>query len=104
MKLRLAHILASVPLAILVLTGCSAEGTSSDSSGWPEEVETNFMEACDGSSEGESEYCRCSLEHLEEKYTADEFAQLEQQLDSDPAALDEMLEVIEPCFDLVSTK
>ncbi|WRS29592.1 hypothetical protein U6G28_08685 [Actinomycetaceae bacterium MB13-C1-2] len=103
MKLRLASILASATLAVFALTGCGAGGTDSDSGGWPKEIETNFLDACDGSSEGESEYCKCSLEQLQKKYTADEFAQLEQQLDSDPAALDEILGAIEPCFELVGS-
>lgn len=104
MKQRLASILISVPLVLMAVTGCSGGNNSSDTSGWPQTIQDNFIQACDDSSDGESEYCKCSLEHLQEEYTADEFAHLEQQLDSDPAALDEMLGVIEPCFELVGSE
>ena len=95
MNRRLAALILAVPLTIAALTGCgaSAGGGGSD---WPSEVTDPFLSSCEQSSGGQTAYCECSLETLQENYTLDEFKEMESNI-NDEKTQEVLSEIISAC-------
>ena len=93
-----------VALALAVtLVACGGHG-------WPEDVERNFVDSCRYSARKATatptdaaieKYCRCALERMERRYTADEFHQLEDRLRTDQALAAEQAKVVADCVELI---
>lgn len=94
MNRRLAALILAVPLTIAALTGCS--NTSVDDAGWPAKVGEDFMTSCEASSGGQTAYCECSLETLQENFTFDEFTELEKNI-NDPETQEVLADTISAC-------
>lgn len=82
--------LVVLPLAVAtVLTGCSFFASSSESvggqseaaaTGWPQEIKDQFMTTCSAQNHGQDALCECGMGILEEKYSAEEIRQEEENL------------------------
>jgi hypothetical protein len=84
--------------AMLALGRDDDSGTSAASSGqrFPTVVETNFMTGCTGSG-GNTSYCRCALDHLEQDYDLGEFAEAEQSFTTTGKLPDSMMNAVRDC-------
>jgi hypothetical protein len=71
MRARLA-ITAWVVAGLAGLAGC---GGDDGGSGYPAEAKRNFTTACERSSGGDVQSCRCALEKIEERLSYEEFKQ-----------------------------
>ena len=60
----------------LFATACSSGGGEI----YPESVVENFMAECIPTSGGNTEYCECALDGLQEEMTLDEFIEFEQDV------------------------
>lgn len=96
MNRRLASLILAVPLTIAALTGCSGSAGGGDDGSWPDAVTENFMTSCEQSSGGQTAYCECSLETLQENYTLEEFEELENSVD-DEKTQEVLGEIISAC-------
>ena len=76
--------------AVLFAMACHRRGNE-----YPSEVVENFLRAC-GSRASESA-CRCSLEKVRERYTADEYRALEARIAATRQAPKELLDIIASC-------
>ncbi len=56
----------------LIFLGAAAGLLGACGGGYSEEFRAEFLESCEESSGGKTEYCRCTLEHLEENGPDDE--------------------------------
>lgn len=76
--------------ALLLTTACRRRGNE-----YPPEVVENFLRAC-GSHASEGA-CRCSLDKVRERYTADEYRTLEARIAATRQAPEELLDIIATC-------
>jgi hypothetical protein len=85
--------------AMLALGRNDGTGTSATADGqhYPAAVETNFMTGCT-SSGGNTNYCRCALDHLEQDYDLAEFADAEQSYKSTGKLPDSMMSAVTDCL------
>ena len=95
MNRRLAALILTLPLAVAALAGCSstAGGGNGD---WPADITENFMTSCEDSSGGQTAYCECSLETLQENFTLDEFKEMDQNI-NDEKTQDVLAKIISSC-------
>jgi hypothetical protein len=87
---RTARVVFAAGCAVLLATACSRRGND-----YPPEVVANFLRACRSrASEGS---CRCSLEKIQQRYTADEYRALEGSVAATRQAPKELLDIIAAC-------
>ncbi len=97
MNRRLAALILAVPLTLAALTGCtSTPGGGGDDSGWPADVTNKFLTSCEDSSGGQTAYCECSLETLQENFTLDEYNDLEANVNSEKTK-EVLSEIVSAC-------
>lgn len=88
---RIALPLALLSLGLAACGGDDKKTTSSTSSSattstvapgakYPAEVEKNFLDACNKSSKGKTDACKCALAKLEETVSFDEFKQADSDI------------------------
>ena len=87
---RTARVFLAAGCALLLVMGCHRRGNE-----YPPEVVENFLRAC-GSRASESA-CRCSLEKVQERYTADEYRALEAHIAATRQVPKELLDIIATC-------
>jgi hypothetical protein len=75
---RLALLFATIAIVTAGgLTACGGDGdgggdgSDAKSAGYPEQVEKNFLKACEV--QGTPEKCKCALANVEERFTLDQF-------------------------------
>jgi hypothetical protein len=67
---------------------------------YPQAVENSYLESCSGGDPRMREYCRCSLDEIEKKYTLEEFVDLSQRLErKEEDAQREVFGVLLGCID-----
>jgi hypothetical protein len=93
---------ACLVLAVAV-TGCG--GSSGGANGWPEETSAAFSNACVLNAEesgadpdSAQDYCSCALTELERRYSATEFAEIEQKMMRGEATDLDMTDLAEICL------
>lgn len=96
MNRRLASLILAVPLTIAALTGCSGSAGGDGDGGWPANVTENFLTSCEESSGGQTAYCECSLETLQENFTLDEFKDMEKNI-NDEKTQEVLTKIISAC-------
>jgi hypothetical protein len=87
---RTARVWLAMGCALLLAVACRRRGNE-----YPPEVVENFLRAC-GSRASESA-CRCSLEKVQERYTADEYRALETRIAATRQVPRELLDIIATC-------
>lgn len=93
MKPQVAPTLVFFASMTLVLSGC----VQLQSSQWPESVQSNYMNACLKSSDGLDDYCHCTLDGMQKRFTADELGEWEKRLAKDPSVISEVQDIINSC-------
>ncbi len=85
--------------AMLALGRNDDTGTSATSGGqhFPATVEANYMSGCTGSG-GNTDYCRCTLDHLEQDYDLAAFADAEQSYKTTGKLPDSMMSAVTDCL------
>jgi hypothetical protein len=100
----------SSPVMRLVAVALAVTLVACGGRGWPEDVERNFVDSCRYSARKATatptdaaieKYCRCALERMERRYTADEFQRLEDRLRTDQALAAEQAAVVADCIPLI---
>ncbi|HLG11172.1 MAG TPA: hypothetical protein VI876_05365 [Dehalococcoidia bacterium] len=87
------HLVLALGVALVVLlTGCGG-----DNNGYPPEVKQNFIDSCT-SAGSTKQVCTCDWEKISEKYSYEEFVELEEGLRNGTGG-EELLAVIEDCID-----
>lgn len=72
---------AALLLSVGALAGCGGDSDGGDDGAWPENVRSNFINACVAEDPAMEGYCGCMLEGLEEKYTIDEYIEVEREME-----------------------
>lgn len=90
---------AALLLSVGALAGCGGDSDGGDDGAWPENVRSNFINACVAEDPAMEGYCGCMLEGLEEKYTIDEYIEVEREMEgsSGDQVLDEWGDLITEC-------
>ncbi len=66
----------------VVITSCGSSNKPGEK--YPEQVRTNFINACAGKlPEGYSKNCECMLEQIEKKYSLSDYTKVENNLKAD---------------------
>lgn len=97
--------ITSVPaLLISILSTLSA--TAQTNQEYPQEYSQNYLQECkvtamtEGLPDSEAEIlCNCTLREFQQKYTLDEFKDLNKRSETDSTASDALVEVGEFCFE-----
>ncbi|ELS02773.1 hypothetical protein Xen7305DRAFT_00024910 [Xenococcus sp. PCC 7305] len=91
---------------ILATFASLAETSSAVTQEYPEEYSQNYHQECkataiaEGLPDIEAEtLCNCTLREFQQKYTIDEFKDLNKRSETDTAASDALIEVGELCFE-----
>jgi hypothetical protein len=74
----------------------SSESASTDKAAYPEEVVQNFMDSCMKSG-GNQAQCSCSINKIQERYSFDEFKQVEAEIQRTNELPSGMVEILESC-------
>ncbi|MPZ48751.1 MAG: hypothetical protein GEU75_05460 [Dehalococcoidia bacterium] len=82
-----------VGMVIVLVAACG--GGDGDSNEYPSEVQSNFMDGCMGAGATQTQ-CNCAFDKVREKYTLDEFVQLENDI-SEGRRTDELTPIILEC-------
>lgn len=80
-----------VLLLLVLALGCGREPHE-----YPAEIVDNFMRACTAGGTSEA-VCRCSLDLLRERYSAEAYLALEQQVARGEASADDVVQLTAPC-------
>ena len=86
----IARVVLAAGCALLLTTACRRRGNE-----YPPELVENFLRAC-GSRASEGA-CRCSLDKVRERYTADEYRALEARIAATRQAPKELLDISASC-------
>jgi hypothetical protein len=81
-------------LAALLVVFAAACGGSSEHS-YPTEVVDNFMNSC--TQKGSKESCTCAIDHIQKKFTLDEFRSMEARMANKGEIPKEMMDAIADC-------
>jgi hypothetical protein len=87
---RTARLFLATGCALLLVAACQRRGNE-----YPPEVVENFLRACGGRASESA--CRCSLEKVQERYTADEYRALEARIAATRQVPKELLDIIAAC-------
>ena len=97
--------IALVP-ALLIASLSALSVTAQTNQEYPQEYSQNYLQECQDTAiaeglpdiEAES-LCSCTLKEFQQKYTLDEFKDLNKRSETDVAASDALIEVGEFCFE-----
>ena len=98
--------ITSVPALLISVLSSSAETSLVTPQKYPQEYSQNYLQECnaiamqEGLPETEAEIlCNCTLKEFQQKYTLEEFKELNQRSETDSTASDALIEVGELCFE-----
>ena len=97
--------IASVP-ALLIASLSALSAIAQTVQEYPQEYSQNYLQECQDTAIAEGlpdieakSLCSCTLKEFQQKYTLDEFKDLNKRSETDAAASDALIEVGEFCFE-----
>ena len=90
-----ARCLCGLAVLLALLAGCGPAPHDA----WTDGVRQNFLDSCEASSGGQTDYCACVLADLEDAYSLAEFEAIEQQLDEGGEVPDALELIIDACIE-----
>jgi hypothetical protein len=91
----------ALPLVVLSLGLAACGGDDDKSSDYPSGVERNFLNACNKSSKGKEDACKCALDKLEDTVSYEDFKKADAAIRSgksaDPRTTEKLQAAIKAC-------
>ncbi|KGF72062.1 hypothetical protein DO97_13215 [Neosynechococcus sphagnicola sy1] len=87
----------TVLLTTLVMGTVGCSSLNSDTHVYPQQVVTNFMDACVKSSNGKTEACTCAIDKIQAEYTLKEFAKIDKELSEGGKPPERFVGIVKEC-------